>query len=302
MKMNKFCLGACMALLVLSGCSGKNTSTIADENTSLFTVGDVTYDKGDLYTLIKESDGPDLLITLALTKIYDAEVPRTDEIKEEAKKDYDELAKQTENIETQLKEAGYTDSQQYIDMVLIPNIQSKKLTELYFEKNEDSIVENYKPSVAKIIQCDSKENAEKALSALKEGKSMEDTVKEFASETASFKGEEQVITTNNTTLPTRLVNSLSSAKNAGVVDEVFANDDESSFYVADLVSDNYKDNISKYVDALSSDSELAQQVLIYYLSEYKFEVHDQYLFNQFKINTPQYLVTRPDLMESKTLN
>lgn len=293
---NSFYALAALALLI-AGCSNSSTSTVQNQSDVFMTIGDTTVDKGQIYNLIKESDGPDLLISLALTTIYDKEVPRDDAIKEEADKQYEDLLKTNESLEEQLKKAGYASREAYIDQILIPSVQSKKLTEKYFDANEDSIKADYSPSVARIIQCDTEKKAKDALAALQEGKKVEDVVKEFGSDTATYKGEEKVVTTEDATLPARLVNSLADAKAAGVISEVFENDDKTSYYVADLVSNDYKENASKYVDALSSNTDLANKVVIYYLTEYSFEVHDQYLFDQLKANNPQYLVTRPDLME-----
>jgi foldase protein PrsA len=294
--MKKLACALVFCSLLLAGC-GRSQSEIQDQNETLMTIGDTTYTKGDEYELIKNSEGTDLLISLALTKIYDTEIGRTDEIEQEAQEQYDELAEANENFEDQLKAAGYEDGQQYIDNILIPSIQSQKLTEKYFEINETAIKEEYKPSIAEIIQCDDEETAQKALDAIKDGTSVEDAAEKYASETASFTGSEQVVTTLNTTLPTRLINSLFDATEDGVIDEVFVNDDETSYYVAVLVSNDYSENISEYVTSLSSNSDLAKEVVIYYLSEYSFEVHDQYLFDQLKLNNPEYLVTRPDLSE-----
>jgi foldase protein PrsA len=294
--MKKLACALVFCSLLLAGC-GRSQSEIQDQNETLFTIGDTTYTKGDEYELIKNSEGTDLLISLALTKIYDTEIGRTDEIQEEAQEQYDELVEANEGFEDQLIAAGYEDGQQYIDNILIPSIQSQKLTEKYFELNETAIKEEYKPSIAEIIQCDDEETAQKALDAIKDGTSVEDAAEEYASETASFTGSEQVVTTLNTTLPTRLINSLFDATEDGVIDEVFVNDDETSYYVAVLVSNDYSENISEYVTSLSSNSDLAKEVVIYYLTEYSFEVHDQYLFDQLKLNNPEYLVTRPDLSE-----
>lgn len=298
MTMNKtsFALSA-LSLVLLAGC-GSSVSQVPEPNEDLMTIGKTTYTKGDVYELIKESDGADMLISMALIDIYNKEVPVDEEMEKEADEKYEALAANYEDILTSLKEAGYPDKQAYIDEILIPSVQSEKLTEKYFLENKDAIINEFEPSISQIIQTDSKENAEDALKALKDGKDVEEVVKEYGSETASFTGVEQTITTQNTTLPTRLINSLSSAKSDGVVDEVFENDDATSWYVGVVVSNNFEDNVSKYVETLSSDTDLSKEIVISYLSKYNFEVHDQFLFDVLKINNPEYLVTRPDLAEA----
>ncbi|EOS60609.1 hypothetical protein C815_01281 [Firmicutes bacterium M10-2] len=287
-----------LSALMLAGCSVHNTS-INDANEQLMTIGNTTYTKGDEYTMIKKSNGPALVIQKAQEIIYEKEVPVTDAMKKEAQEQFDQISQANPDTETQLKNLGYSGKDEYIEKVLLPSVQAEALMDKYFVDDQDTIESQYHPSLAQVVQCEDEENAKKALEALKDGKDAQEVAKQYAVDSSSYKGDETLVTTNDTALPTRLINALATAKKPGVMDEVYATDDDQpSYYVAVLVSNNYDENVDQIAEMLGSDSSLSKGCLVYYLTKYNFEVHDQELFDYYKTNSPEYLVTRPDLTET----
>lgn len=285
-------------LLFLAGCSGA-TASVSDPDKELMTIGDVTYTRGQEYEYIKKSTGPNLVMQMAEEVIYDKEVPVTDEIRKQAEDNYNEYAKTSDNLESYIQSMGYKDRQDYIDKVLIPAVQAEKLLTKWFTDAQEEIVQEYKPSRAQIIQTDSKDSADKALQALKDGKSAQDVAGQYQMEGTSYNGTAAIVTTMDTVLPTRLINTLSSAESkAGVVNEVFESDDKTQFFVAVLVSNNYDDIKGELESTLKNDSTVTEKCLVSYLTKYDFRVFDQDIFDYLRVNYPQYLVTRPDLMES----
>ncbi len=301
MNLKKSALCAIAAsLLILPGC-GKSNGEVQDAGQKLFTVGSQSVTKGEVYELLKHQNGANITVTLALQEIYNKEAPVTDEMKKAAEEQYKSQAgDKSEEFEKTLIEGGYKDKQEYIDEVLVPAQQAQALFQKYFKDHKDDIISDFKPSIARILQFDKEENAKKAIQAIKDGTDPEKAAKEFGYETASYTGKEETITNKVTTIPERLVNALCEAKEPGVIDEVVANDDNTSWYVGVLVSNNYEDNYKKYAEALGSESTLTEDVTLYYFKEYDFKVTDQWLFDYFRANMPKYLVTRPDLSEAKS--
>lgn len=289
----------CLSALLLGGCAQVNVTQVSDSSEKIMTIGDTTYTKGQEYNLLKTSNGPAQLMTLVQQIIYDKEVPVTEEMKKEAQEQFDLIKENNENVADQLKALGYSDEQDYIDKVLLPSVQAQALMKKYFIDDADAIELQYKPSIAQVIQCDTEENANNALKALQDGKSAQEVAEQYAMEGTSYTGSEELITTNDTALPTRLINALNTAKKTGVMNEVYSTDTTNpAYYVAVLVSNDYSQNVDRIAETLGSDSSLAKGCLVYYLTKYDFEVHDQELFNYFKTNDPEYLVTRPDLTET----
>ena len=294
--MRKQFLCAMSLALVLSGCSQAFT-TIQSGDEEIMTIGKTTYTKADEYNYQKKSNGPTNVVQLALNEIYEKEIGLDDAMKKEAQEQVKESQDSVENFEKQVKSLGYKDIEDYTNRVAIPSVQSKRLIEKYMKDNKKEVKKQFKPSLAYIIECDNEDNAKKALKALKEKKDLNEVREQFGKTDSMITSDVQFVSTNSQDLPTRLINTLSSSKDKGVVDEVFSNDnpDQPAFYVAVLESNDYDKNLKQFAKNLSDNSSLSEDCLIFYLDKYKFEVHDQDLFDYFKANNPNYLVTRPDL-------
>lgn len=287
------------ATMMLTGCSGA-TATIKDKDETIMTIGDTKYTKGDEYELLKVSTGTDLTMELVKRAIYKQEVKVTKEMKEKAQEQVNNYKENMENFNEQIQSLGYKNSKQYMNKVLIPSLQASELTEKYFTDAKKDVQKTYKPSKARIIQCENKATAKKALKALKSGTDPEEVAQQYMVDSAKYSGKETLITTKTTDLSTRLINTLSKTKKAGVIDEVFTNESSGTTYayVAVLVSNTYKDIKDDVYTTLSSDDDVTKACLVYYLKKYNFEVHDQDVFNNLKANNPEYLVSRPDLSKS----
>ena len=287
------------AAMMLTGCSG-DTATIKDKDETIMTIGDTKYTKGDEYELLKVSTGTDLTMELVKQAIYKQEVKVTKEMKEKAQEQVNNYKENMENFNEQIHSLGYKNSTQYMNKVLIPSLQASELTEKYFTDAKKDVQKTYKPSKARIIQCENKATAKKALKALKSGTDPEEVAQQYMVDSAKYSGKETLVTTKTTDLSTRLINTLSKTKKAGVIDEVFTNESSGTTYayVAVLVSNTYKDIKDDVYTTLSSDDDVTKACLVYYLKKYNFEVHDQDVFNNLKANNPEYLVSRPDLSKS----
>lgn len=287
------------AAMMLTGCSGA-TASISDKDKTIMTIGDTTYTKGDEYDLLKISTGTDLTMELVKQSIYKKEVKVTKAMKKKAQEQIDNYKENMTGFEDQIKSLGYNSTEAYMNKVLIPSLQASELTEKYFTDAKKDIQKTYKPSKARIIQCENKATAKKALKALKSGTDPEEVAQQYMVDSAKYSGKETLVTTKTTDVSTRLINKLAKTKKAGVIDEVFTNESSGNTYayVAVLVSNTYKDIKDEVYTSLSSDDDITKACLVYYLKKYNFEVHDQDVFNNLKTNNPEYLVSRPDLAKS----
>lgn len=294
MKM-KYSLGLCALSLLLVGC--QSSTTVPEASSKLMTVGNKTITKGDEYDVLKAVSGSSGTLSIVNRKIADAEIGVTDEIKTEAQETLDSYM-EIDGYEDQLKENGYESGEDFMNKVLIPNLQSQELTKKFFTDAKEDIITEFDPVIAVVIETDSEDNASKALQALKDGQDGGKVGAEYATADSTYNGTQTVVSTADTALPEELRNAILDAGKEDVIDQVFTNDtstDDVSYYVAKVVSTDYDANLDTIISALSSNQTIAADSEIYYLKKYAFEVHDQDIFNALKANNPEYLVTRPDL-------
>lgn len=299
----KVVLFAGSSLLMLSACSGA-TAQISNADDVLFQVGDVAVTRGTEYELIKKSNGSTMTVTLIEQAIMDEEIGRGDEIKKEAEEKYESSASGNEEFEDSLKDAGYEDKDDYIEKVIIPTVQQEKLLDQYFKDNAKAIKKEYKPSIAKILMCDNKEDAENALQALKDGTDPQTVFDQYASENATYGNEDIVVSTLlEDSIPTYVIKTLYSAKENGVIDEVMTDDNDSSgmYYVAILTSNDYDENRDKIQEELVSQasSDISDECNVYYMKKHNLEIHDQDIFDALRSTNPEYLINHPELAEEE---
>ncbi len=285
-------------VLLLSACTGHTTS-VQKPDEKMMTIGNVTYTKDDVYQIMKKADGSTTTMALTEQKIYDKVIGTDDEIKKKAEERFNTYAEGYEDFDKTLEENGYT-KEQYINQILVPSVQSEALIDQYFKDNKKEIQKEYKPSSAIILQCDDEKTAKKALQSLKDGKKQEDVFKEYKSESASFSDQETLITTSSN-VPNRLINTLAKQEKTGLVDEVFTYESGTSqnAFVAILVTNNYDDLTEQLKNTLVTNMQFASDCLSFYLKQNNFDIHDQYIFDYMRVDTPEYLVKYPEFSETE---
>lgn len=299
---NKLILSLAASTLLLAGCAEVST-TVPDSSEVLMKVGNTEITKGEEYQLIKRVNGPSLTIQGVQKMIYAKEAGDEEENMKEAEELFKSYGVDEKTFTEQVKSYGYSSIDEYIKNVILPSVQAQKVQDKYFKENGAAIQEEFKPVIAAVIECDSEDNAQKAIDAMKDGTSPADAGKEYAREGANFTGKEEVISTQTTTLPTRLLNTLNETSKDGVLDEIFTDDtstDDKAYYAVKLISRDYDANVDKIAEALGSVQSIATDCAVYYLDKYDFEVHDQYIFDYLKANNPEYLVTHPELAEDSS--
>lgn len=299
----KTIFSASLSLFLLCGCT--STATISNGDEVLFTVGDTSYTRQQEYQAVKNASGASITMELIYQAILDEEIGVDEEIENEANEAYESLASENEDFEAQLIEKGYQGKEDYINKVLIPDAQKDRLMDKYFKDNADEIQKEYKPTVAKLLMCDNKNDAENALQALKDGTDEQTVWDTYVSDSATYGNEEIVVSTLlEDTLPTYIINSLYKQDEEGLVDEVLDPSEESSdgfYYVAIITGKDYEENLETIENAfLSSNQEaLETECFVYYLKKYDFEVHDQEIFDYLRANNPEYLVSYPELAKEQ---
>lgn len=295
--MNKKIIASSLIVFTLCGCSGAHAS-IQNGNETIMTIGSTKYTRDDEYQLIKLSNGGSLTLQLAKNAVYDEVVGLSDEMKEKAQESYDSLLEDYSDLDSQLVQMGYRDASDYIEKVLIPEQQGIQLQAQYFKDNKEAIQKEYKPSVVTILKCDDEKTAQKAIDALKEGQDLADVYDAYSSADSSFSNEEIVLTILNTDCPTRAINQAYKQNKAGVIDEVFTNDDGTTYaFVVVVSSTDYDENIDTFEETISAGTDFEKELWTYYFKKYDLKIYDQDIFDYLKLNNPEYLLDYPELTE-----
>ena len=186
MKKINLVLAAMLAIAPLAGCTDAEAK-LKDSSNVVMKVGSKTITKGDMYALMKSSAGAPTAINEATRIISAQEIEVTDDMKNTAQSTLDSYkALYGDSFASYLETSGMTEDE-YVNDYLLPSLQAEQLVDKYITEDMEALVAKYSPVKATVIKFSTKEDAEKALSELKDGsKTPEEAAEENNSDTSSY--------------------------------------------------------------------------------------------------------------------
>lgn len=287
---------------ILTGCAGAQTSVKKGDST-LFQVGDTVVTKQQIYDTVKYNKGASYSIEKIKEKIEKIEVKNEDQIKKRIDilyKQYEEYYGKEESFESQVKNSGYKDVDEFKKKVLRPQVLEELLMEKYANKRIDKYLKQYKPVIAKVLAVEGEDAAKEAAKELKSGASWDNVYAKYTSENSSYQNTKKVLTTSYSDLKPDDVKTLYKNKKTGIMTKVYtpSNSDSTTRYLinvisCDVTSDEY---YADFINQLKSlDSNFEKNLWKYYLKKHDFEIHDQDIFDIIRVDNPEYLYQYPKL-------
>lgn len=271
-------LTAAAAALLLAGCTDAKAK-LADSSAAVVTVGKTTVTKGDIYSEMFGKGGADEAYNDALKAICDKEVPVTDEMKSTAKDQVGYYAAMYGTTFTDYLAANSMSQDDYAEKIIVPQLQAEELPKKYVEQNWESLAASYSPIRATILTFTSEDDANAALSALKDGsKSAAEAAKDNNSDSS---GDPEIITIDTTSYDTALLAVLRAASPDDGWTMV-PSSQEGTFYVARVDSSTADDIKADAINTIAGYSSVKSDADTYFFRKYNFHVYDIDLFNQMQ--------------------
>jgi len=285
MKKAKYVLASVMLLSVLSGCKDASAK-LKDSGTALFSVGSKTVTKGDVYSVMNSMDGASGAVSSATKYISSKEIEVTDEMKQNAQSTLESyLAYYGDSFTAYLEQNGMTQDE-YVADYLIPSLQASELVKKYITDNFAALVERYKPVKATILTFTASEDADAALSELKDGS--KSAAEAASGHNSSSNGQSQLYTTE-TSLDSLVRTVLTSSKpEDGWVKTPNADGSEFSLiHVDNADTESFRDEI---ITALAGITNVSSDSSTYWFKKYGFHIYDKTLYDAISADYPDYLV------------
>lgn len=287
MKNKHYLLSAALlACTSLAGCTDAQAK-LKDSSTALFSVGKKTVTKGDLYSKMNSTSGASVVTNNATKAISSAEVEITDDMHSSAESTLKSYKSMYGDTFTSYLENNNMTEDDYLNDYLIPSLQAEQLPKAYLEQNWDNAVKLYTPVKATILEFSSSDDAQAALSELKDGSK---TASEAASgHNSSSTGESTIYTIEDTDLDSIVRSCINANSPDDGWSEVPASDG-STFYVV-KVDDNEPNNFKdECIEQLVSVSQVKSDATTYFFKKYKFHVYDKTIYDAIEKDYPDYLV------------
>jgi len=286
MKKINLILASVLALAPLAGCTDASAK-VSDAKTALFTVGKTNVTKGSVYTLMNSSAGATTAVNDANKKIASAEIEVTDEMKATAESTLNSYKSLYGDTFTSYLEQQNMTEDEYVNDYLIPSQQAEKLTAKYLDENFDEVCTSYQVVKATILEFTSQDDANAALSELKDGSK---TAAEAASgHNSSSTGTSTVYTLESTDVNSMVRTIISSASPSDGWQMV--PEDTGTSYAVVKVDDNTPSNFKdEATTALAAISNVSSAATTYFFKKYNFVIYDITVYDGVKADHPDNLV------------
>lgn len=284
----------CAAMLTtLSGCKDA-VATVSDGSEVLLKVGSTKITKEDMYNQLKTSSGANVTIQMVQDALAEKEgITINDDMKKTAAEELEDLKKDyggADAFASALESAGFSGDEDYLERVSYPNLLKEGLLDKYMEENKETILNQYHPIKAKIIEFDDEEKADNALKALKNGDKTADVAEKYAAENATLTGAEKIYHAESSVSST-VYSRMTTTTKAGLIEEVLKDTSEEKWYIAEIVNLDPESMVDEIFEELkTSATTLDSSMLETYLQKYNFTIYDIDIYNNIKEDYPSYLV------------
>lgn len=284
-NMNKVFASALLVTL-MAGCTDASAK-LKDNTSTLFTIGKTTVTKGQVYEMMRGSSGGSTAVNNSNRYIADKEIEVTDEMKESANGTLDLYKTYYGDSFTQyLEESGMTE-EDYVNKNLIPGLQVDALPKKYVEENFDAVAETFKPYKATVLAFTSEDDANAALSELKDGSAT--PADAVANHNSTSSSDPKIYTNESTELDAMVRTALSGMKPDDGWTEI-ASSDGGTFYVLHMDAENAADFKDEAIESLASVENVRNDANTYWFKKYNFHIYDISVYNAVAADYPDYLV------------
>lgn len=156
-----------LALLLLTGCSDAS-AVLSDRSTAILSVGDTTITKGDVYDRLLPAYSAPAALQHFTEVVCDKEVEVTPEMEKTAQDNLDYYKTVLGDYFEEYMASMGLDEESFLKEQIMYQ-QNELLPSVYVNENYTVLAEQYKPIKGTILTFESYDNANSALSALKDG-------------------------------------------------------------------------------------------------------------------------------------
>lgn len=277
-----------LSAVLLAGCSSSYNTKVTDGSTKIISDKEVSVTKQDFYEYLLDNYGAEEVLNQALTAIANVEVTDEDKINEllnERIKSYDQYT--DGGIDQYAKDMGYASTEEYKEIVLLPDVKQELLREKYIDDNFDDLMKEFNVCSLKKIVVEKESSALSIIEKATDETAFDKLMDTYGTDSAEDLG----IVTKNSTLDDNLTSKLvdlSKVEKDGVYSSAIklSDDTYAVIFVYDTDKEANKDN---YLSTLTSNDDIITTVEGYYLNKYEFNVNEDKLKDAIKALSEDYI-------------
>ncbi|CAM4285445.1 lipoprotein [Erysipelothrix aquatica] len=274
-----------VALLVLAGCSDARVKPASNE--TIFTVGNQTVTETQLFEVMKRQDN-------GATVIQNAEQSVTKDINDPSIEEaaQAQLAEAKSILGDQfpllLEQLNMGSEQDYLDKVVYPTLKMEFLVKQTIEADFDTLVKEYQPRKANIVQIQTVDQANEALTRIQAGEKMEDVAKDVTVANSQYTGKSAIYNLKGTQFPSPVSQFMNQQQGPGL-SGVLKDETNGTAYIVEIVetdANKFKDDL---LNQWKKDQALTKTYRAKVFSDNNFKVYDKDILDAVTKSYPGYL-------------
>ena len=262
--------------LLLVGCTTTSGYDIkvSDDTKELLNINGVSITKQGYFESLLNNYGADKIVSDALEKIADIEITdleKVDELVQDRKTVYETYLGMT--LDEFAQSMGYKNEEEFVEDALRPDAKLELLRNQYISDNFDTFIDEYNVTRLKKIVFDLESEA---LIAIDEA--TDEDAFDALMDKHEDKSEDVDIVTKNTALDDNIIAKLdefSKLDKDGVVKEAVKLSDGD--FAVIYIYDTAREDKQEYIETLTVDSAIKENIESVYLKKYNFNVYDEKL-------------------------
>ncbi len=262
--------------LLLVGCTTTSGYDIkvSDDTKELLNINGISITKQGYFESLLNNYGADKIVSDALEKIADIEITdleKVDELVQDRKTVYETYLGMT--LDEFAQSMGYKNEEEFVEDALRPDAKLELLRNQYISDNFDTFIDEYNVTRLKKIVFDLESEA---LIAIDEA--TDEDAFDALMDKHEDKSEDVDIVTKNTALDDNIIAKLdefSKLDKDGVVKEAVKLSDGD--FAVIYIYDTAREDKQEYIETLTVDSAIKENIESVYLKKYNFNVYDEKL-------------------------
>ncbi len=276
--------------VALVGCSDAVVNVTNPKETAI-TVGDVSFSREHLFSLLKNQDPATLVVEMAKRKILDEKQPVDDDIRAKAQEELDYVKEVFgDSFSNSLAAYGFSSEEEYLEKALIPNAQEVALVSNFINENFDLMITTYNPKQVRIIEFTEITDATEALQAIRDGENVEE-VAERLSNSLSYNGTLRLVHTE-TSLPSEVKDFITQNEVPTLTANPIEDANSGRYYVVQIIEVNPSRFQEETIEELSNLNSINEMMFIDYFEQGNFNVYDKTIFDAMMQSYRNYLPNR----------
>jgi len=281
----------------IAGCTNASVK-ISNPKSLVASIGNVNITRNQLFNLMMSQDPAGTVLAMAKKIVVEAKVPINDEIKAEAREllDFYKTPFSDDSdftFEDFLKQMNMFSEEEFIERLLVPMAQEKKLVNMFLTENIEKYVATHFPRKVRIIETKELADAEAAIAEVRAGGNFETIAKKYSTST-TYAGQLLLLHKDSkpdfvSAVPTVIKTFLLATLSPTLTQTPLLNESAKVYYVVQVIETDIEKFEDEFIEEMAKVWTVVDEMFMAYFKEGNFQIYDITIYEQMAADYFQFL-------------